>query len=83
MNNNNIKTKSQIQIEQQVLFNLAQIIEAFPQYTIAQHLVHFLRKKRETKDVYFWSDEFILKKIEEYYDELKTDLIHEIDEDYV
>ncbi len=76
-----IKTKNQIQIEQQILYNFAQIIEAFPQYTVSQHISHFLRKKRETKDVYFWSDELVLKKIEEYYDELKTDLILEIDED--
>jgi len=77
-----IKTKNQIQVEQQILFNLAKIIEAFPQYTIAQHFSHFLRKKKEGKDVYFWSDETILKKVEEYYDELKTDLIHETDEEY-
>ena len=76
-----IKTKNQIQVEQQVLFNLAKIIEAFPQYSIAQHLSHFLRKKKETKDVYFWSDELILKKVEEYYDELKTDLVQETEED--
>lgn len=75
------KTKAQIQVEQQILYNLANIIEAFPQYSIAQHLSHFLRKKNETKDVYFWSDELILKKVEEYYDELKTDLIIETDED--
>lgn len=78
----NIKTKNQIQTEQQVLFTLANIIETFPQYTIAQHLSHFLRKKKEVKDAYFWSDDLILRRVEEYYDELKTDLLHEKDEDY-
>lgn len=70
-----IKTKKQIQTEQQVIYNLSQIVELAPQYTIAQHITHFLRRKGEPKEVYFWSDELVLKKIEEYYDELKIDLL--------
>lgn len=77
----NIKTKKQIQVEQQILYNLSQIVELAPQYTFSQHLLHFLRRKNETKDVYFWSDEITLKKIEEYYDELKNDLLTDIPED--
>lgn len=76
-----IKTKKQIQIEQQILYNLSQIVELAPQYTVSQHLLHFLRRKNESKDVYFWSDELVLKKIEEYYDELKNDLLINISED--
>lgn len=68
------KTKQRVQMEQQFLFTLSKIIEAFPQYTLAQHLSHFMRKKNETKEVYFWQDELILQKVEEYYDELKGDL---------
>lgn len=68
------KPKSQVQIEQQFLYNLAQVLEAFPQYTIAQHLSHFMRKKNDNKEAYFWSNELLLSKIEEYYDELKSDL---------
>lgn len=78
-----IKTKAQIQIEQQFLHTLAQIIEAFPQYTIAQHICHFMRKKAEARDSYFWVDEGVLNKLELYYDELKNELIIDIDdEDY-
>ena len=29
----------------------------------------------KVKEVYFWSDELTLSKLEAYYDELKTDLI--------
>lgn len=68
------KTKQQLRIEQQFLYTLAKIIEAFPQYTISQHLVHFLRKKNEAKEAYYWSSEKILQKIESYYDELINDL---------
>lgn len=69
------KAKQQVQIEQQFLYILAQVVESFPQYTIAQHLSHFQRRKGEGKELYFWSDENTLKKLEEYYDELKNDLI--------
>jgi len=78
------KNKQQIQIEQQFLYTLAQIVESFPQYSIAQHLTHFMRRKGEAIEVYFWKDEFILTKIEEYYDELKGSLStrHSNNEDY-
>lgn len=76
------KTKQQIRTEQQFLYTLAQIIEIFPQYTIAQHLSHFMRTKGlESKDVYFWQDETILRKLESYYDELKSDLLDQTEED--
>lgn len=69
-----IKTKAQIQIEQQFLYNLAQVLEAFPQYTISQHLVHFTRRKGLKQELYDWSDERILQRLEDYYNELKTTL---------
>jgi len=81
----NVKTKQQIRTEQQFLYILAQIIEIFPQYTMAQHISHFLRSKGDGKSVYFWSDETLLHKLEAYYDELKTDLLNNNnnqDEDY-
>lgn len=71
----NVKTKQQVQIEQQFLYNLAQIIEAFPQYKIGEHLGHFLRKKGEKQEFYYWSNDLILQKIEEYYNELKETLV--------
>lgn len=76
-----VKTKRQVQIEQQILYNFSQIVEAAPQYTVAQHIVHFMRRKGEKKDVYEWSDEFVLSKLENYYDELKIDLINNQQED--
>lgn len=71
------KTKQRVQIEQQFLYTLSKVVESFPQYSIAQHLAHFLRKKNETKEVYFWQDELVLQKLEDYYDELKVTLIVE------
>ena len=80
---NIVKTKQQVQIEQQVLYLLAQIIEICPQYTLSQHFSHFLRRKGEAKDVYFWSDQQVLNKVEAYYDELKNDLLsNKSDEEY-
>lgn len=70
-----IKSKNEIQIEQQFLYILAQVFEAFPQYSIAQHITHFMRRKGDKKDVYDWSPETVLNKIEQYYDELKNDLL--------
>ena len=80
----NVKTKQQIRTEQQFLYTLAQVIEIFPQYTMTQHINHFLRSKGDGKSVYFWSDETLLHKLEAYYDELKTDLLNNNnqDEDY-
>lgn len=77
----NIKSKQAIRIEQQFLHTFSKIIEDFPQYTISQHLIHFLRKKNEIKEAYYWSEELLLKKIENYYDELKNDLINTLIED--
>lgn len=77
------KTKDLIRIEQQFLYTLAQVIESFPQYSIAQHLIHFLRKKSEAKEAYFWTPEKALQKLESYYDELKTDLLNDKESDYL
>lgn len=69
------KTKQELQVEQQVLYNLSQVTEAFPQYTIAQHIWHFLRTKGEAPEPYKWTNEFLLNRLEAYYDELKSDLL--------
>jgi hypothetical protein len=68
------KDKRKIQVEQQVFHILLDIVELYPQYSLSQHLCHILRKKEESKEAYFWSDEVLLKKFEDYYDELKQDL---------
>jgi hypothetical protein len=75
------KTKEQTQIETQIFYNLVQIVESFPQYTLSQHIFHFLRKKADPQDPYIWSDEKLLKKIEKYYDELNTELVSPKEED--
>lgn len=70
-----MKNKRDIQIEQQVLFNLVKILESFPQYSISQHLWHILRTKGTDEDPYFWGNNLTLAKIESYYNELNNELI--------
>lgn len=69
------KHKDKSQIEQQIVYNLIQIFEICPQYTISQHLTHILRKKNAKRDTYEWDDSFTLKRFEQYLDEIKQDLI--------
>lgn len=69
------KNKKDLQTEKQILYLLSQISEMFPQYTFAQHLVHILRTKGFRKDPYEWGDVSLLKVIEQYYDELQSDLL--------
>lgn len=77
------KDKSRVAIEQQFLYILSKIVETFPQYSISQHLAHVLRRKTETQQPYFWNDELSLRRIEEYYDELSTELANvEIEIEY-
>lgn len=66
--------KRRNQSKEQIFHNFVQIIETFPQYTMVQHLLHILRKKGDPKDPYTWSDEELLKKFENYYDELTYEL---------
>lgn len=75
---------NKVRNQKQFLYIIAQIVEIFPQYTISQHIWHILRKKNEAKEAYFWSDDLLLKKTEQYYDELKEDLIlnKNIEEEY-
>ena len=69
------KTKGRVQAEQQIFHLLINISEMYPQYTLSQHLCHVLRRKNEKKEPYWWETEVLLKKFEEYYDELKNDLL--------
>ena len=61
-------------IEGQIFFTLIKIVEQYPQYTVSQHLAHLLRKKGDREDNYYWSDDKLLKKIEDYKDELDGEL---------
>lgn len=66
--------KQRKRVEEQVFYNLVQIVQLYPQYTMAQHLAHVLRKKSSHSEFYFWNDEQLLKKFEDYRDELEKEL---------
>jgi hypothetical protein len=79
--NNAPFNKYDVRLQKHILYLLTQSLELFPQYTIAQHLCHILRKKGDVKEPYFWDDLTLLKKVEHYYDELQTELVNQIEED--
>jgi hypothetical protein len=66
--------KRKKQIEEQVFYNIMKIVQEYPQYSIAQHILHVFRRKGDVQDPYFWSDEKLLKKFEDYKDELDREL---------
>jgi hypothetical protein len=63
--------KLSLQTKQQIFHHLVEIVELFPQYTISQHLVHVMRPQTGN---YNWSDAELLKKFEQYKDELESEL---------
>lgn len=67
--------KKQLQIKQQIFHHLVEIVELFPQYTTAQHLIHIMRPRTGS---YQWTEEELLKKFEKYRDELENELVDEI-----
>lgn len=77
---NNIADKHTMQIKQLIFHNIMQIVEQFPQYTVAQHLYFILRRKGDKEEIYNWSDGKVLKKFEDYKDELETELANTIPE---
>lgn len=78
---NTVATKQTMQIKQLIFHNLMQIVEMFPQYTVAQHLYFILRRKDENSpELYFWDDIKVLKKFEDYKDELETELANTVPE---
>lgn len=74
--------KRKKQVEEQIFYNLMQIVQSFPQYTLAQHLGHILRRKFDLEEFYYWSDEKLLKKFEDYRDELEAELSQPADGAY-
>jgi len=76
-----VKTKEELQVEQQILYNLVRVVETFPQYTLSQHMWHILRTKGD-KDPYFWSNVLLLSKVQDYYNELNTDLAYGTDTEW-
>jgi hypothetical protein len=71
-------SNKQIQIKSQIIHNFVEVIELFPQYTLAQHMVHILRPQT---GCYQWSDAELLKKVEKYRDELENELVENIKDD--
>lgn len=63
--------KQEAQIKQQIFHNFVEIVELFPRYTIAQHIVHVMRPQT---GCYQWTEEELLKKFEKYRDELESEL---------
>ena len=72
-----MKDKKTMQVQQQILYNLVQILDIFPQYSVTQHLWHIMRTKGIEKEPYFWDDVTLLSKIESYYQELNTELLND------
>jgi hypothetical protein len=70
--------KKKKQVEEQIFYNLMQIVQSFPQYTLAQHLVHVMRRKSDLEECYYWNDEKFLKKFEDYRDELGNELSFQV-----
>lgn len=69
------KEKEKIQVREQVLYNIAKMLDHFPQYRIAQHFT-FLMRRRSTEgpQPFDWEDKEFLKRLEKYNDELETEL---------
>jgi hypothetical protein len=74
-----MNNKQKIQTKQQIFHRFVEIVELFPQYTIAQHMVHVMRPHT---GCYQWSDEELLKKFEKYSDELHNELADKVEADF-
>lgn len=70
--------KKKAQITQQIFHNLLELTELFPNYTIAQHLAGILRRKAsEGQEFFFWSNDELLKRVEQYREELESESLTE------
>lgn len=70
-----MNNKLKAQTKQQIFHHFIEIVELFPQYSIAQHIVHVMRPQT---GCYQWTDEDLLKKFENYRDELESDLVDNV-----
>lgn len=66
-----MSNKKTQQIKQQIFHHFIDIVELFPQYTIAQHMVHVMRPQSAS---YHMTDDMLLRKFEKYRDELENEL---------
>lgn len=73
--------KDKMIITQQVIHNIMEIVELYPQYSISQHLNTILRRKNSKKESFFWSNEELLKRIEQHKTELEGEDLMNITDD--
>ena len=76
------KERKNMQIKQQIFHNLIEITELYPQYTTTQHLSAILRRKNDSgKQFHSWTEEELLKKIEQHKTELENEQFEETEDD--
>lgn len=78
--NNDKKRMHSIQL---IFHNLTEVVELYPQYSVSQHLSAILRRKSsDGKEFHFWSNDELLKKIEQHKEELEgEDIMNETDDE--
>jgi hypothetical protein len=71
--------KEDMQVRQQFFHDFMEIVDAYPKYPIAQHMAAFLRRKSDSGPEFFhWSNKELLKRLEQYKQELEgEELINE------
>lgn len=74
--------RKRMQTSQQIIHNLLEIIELYPQYTISQHIATISRRKDvKAKELIHWTDAELLKRIEQHKQELEGDDLMNIPDD--
>ncbi len=73
--------KKNMQVVQQIFHNLTEVVELHPKYPIGEHLAAILRRKNSTgKEFFFWTNEELLKRIEQYKSELEGEELLNIED---
>ena len=73
--------KVRMQTTQQIFHNLLEIVELYPQYSVSQHLATISRRKNTNgKELFHWSDQELLKKIEQHKTELEGEDLMNIED---
>jgi hypothetical protein len=76
------KDKKKMQVIQQIFHGLSEVVELYPQYSVSQHITTILRRKKETgKKPNEWTNDELLKKIEQHKDELENEQLDETETD--
>jgi len=87
MSSENLKSigkpdKRKMQTIQQIFHNLIEIVELYPQYSVTKHLATIIRKKDlRAKELYDWTEEEFLKRIEQHRQELEGDDMMNLDDE--